>query len=53
MDIFCALTTACYGTIVESSYYSSRNEALEYRDIELYAIRDNDYPGGVKLGILI
>jgi hypothetical protein len=27
--------------------------ALEYRDIELYALRDSEYPGGVKLGMLV
>jgi hypothetical protein len=53
MDIFCASTTARAGTVVESSCYFGRNEAVEYRDIEIYAVRDDDYPGGVKLGMLI
>jgi len=53
MDIFCSSTTARAGTIVESSCYFGRNEALEYRDIELYALRDSEYPGGVKLGMLV
>jgi hypothetical protein len=30
-----------------------RNEAVEYRDDEIYAVRDDNYPGGVKLGIFI
>jgi hypothetical protein len=33
MDIFCSSTTARAGTIVESSCYFGRNEAVEYRDI--------------------
>src|SRR5271168_2250321 len=37
MDIFCSSTTARAGTIVESSCYFGTNEAVEYRDIELYA----------------
>jgi hypothetical protein len=53
MNIFCSSTTARAGTIVESSYYFGRNEAVEYGDIELYTLRDNEYPGGVKLGMLI
>jgi hypothetical protein len=53
MNIFCSSTTAGAGTIVESSCYFGRNEAVEYGDIELYALRDNEYPGGVKLGMLI
>jgi hypothetical protein len=53
MDIFCASTTARAGTVVKSSCYFGRNEAVEYRDIEIYAVRDDDYPGGVKLGMLI
>lgn len=53
MDIFCASTTARAGTVIESSCYFGRNEAVEYRDIEIYAVRDDDYPGGVKLGMLI
>jgi hypothetical protein len=53
MDIFCAPTTARAGTIIESSCYFGRNEAVEYRDIEIYAVRDDNYPGGVKLGMLI
>jgi hypothetical protein len=53
MNIFCSSTTARAGTVVESSCYFGRNEAVEYRDIELYALRDNEFPGGVKLGMLI
>jgi hypothetical protein len=53
MNIFCASTTARGGTVVESSCYFGTNEAVEYRDIQLYAMRDKDYPGGVKLGMLI
>ena len=53
MNIFCSSTTARAGTIVESSCYFGRNEAVEYRDIELYALRDSEFPGGVKLGILV
>jgi hypothetical protein len=45
MDIFCSSTTARAGTVVESSCYFGRNEAVEYRDSE--------YPGGVKLGMLV
>jgi hypothetical protein len=39
--------------VVESSYYFGRNEAIKYRDMELYALRDSEYAGGVKLGMLI
>ena len=53
MNIFCASTTARAGTVIESSCYFGRNEAVEYRDIELYALRDSQYPGSVKLGMLI
>jgi hypothetical protein len=53
MDIFCASTTARAGTVFESSCYFGQNEAVEYRDIEIYAVRDDNYPGGVKLGMLI
>ena len=53
MDIFCGSTTARGGTVVESSGYFGRNDALKYKDIELYACRDSEYPGGVKLGMLI
>jgi hypothetical protein len=53
MNIFCSSITARAGTIVESSCYFGRNEALEYRDIELYTFRDSEYPGGVKLGMLV
>jgi hypothetical protein len=51
MNTFCASTTARAG--IESSCYFGRNETVEYRDIELYALRDSEYPGGVKLGMLI
>jgi hypothetical protein len=40
MNIFCAITTARAGTVVESSHYFGQNEAVEYRDIEVYALRD-------------
>jgi hypothetical protein len=53
MNIFCSSTTSRAGTIVESSCYFGRNEAVEYGDIELYALRDTEYPGGVKLGMLV
>jgi Protein of unknown function (DUF3435) len=53
MIIFCASTTARAGTVVESSGYRDDNEAIEYRDIELYALRDPKWPGGVKLGMLV
>jgi Protein of unknown function (DUF3435) len=52
-DIFCRSTTARGGTVVESSGYFGTNEALEYGDIKLYAVRDTEYPGSVKLGALI
>ena len=45
MNIFCSSTTARPGTVVESTCYFGRNEAVEYRDVELYAVRDNEYPG--------
>jgi hypothetical protein len=53
MDIFCLFITARAGTVVELSCYFGRNEAVEYRDIKLYAVRDNEYSGDIKLGILI
>jgi hypothetical protein len=53
MDIFCGSTTARGGTVIELSGYFGRNDALKYKDIELYACRDNEYSGGVKLSILI
>ena len=53
MDIFCASTTSRAGTAVESSCYYGRNESVEYRDLELYALRDSDFPGSVKLGMLV
>jgi hypothetical protein len=53
MDIFCSSTTARAGTIVESICYFRRNETVEYRDIELYALRDSEFPGSVKLGMLV
>ena len=52
MDVSCSSITASAGTVVESSCNFGRNEAVKYRDIELYALRDNEYPGGVKLGML-
>src|SRR5277367_6084457 len=45
MDIFCSSTTARAGTIIESSCYFGRNEALEYRDIELYTLKRQRVPG--------
>jgi hypothetical protein len=53
MDIFCSSITARAGIVVESSCYFGRNEAVEYRDIKLYALRDSRFPGGVKLGLLV
>jgi hypothetical protein len=53
IDIFCSSTTARAGTIVESSCYFKRNEAIKYKDIKLYALRDSEFPDNVKLGILI
>ncbi len=50
MDIFSGSITARGRTVVKLSGYFGTNEALEYRDIELYALRDTEYPGGVKLG---
>jgi hypothetical protein len=32
------------GTVVKSSCYFGRNEAVGYRDIELYALQDNGCP---------
>jgi hypothetical protein len=37
-------------TAAKSSYHFGRNEAVEYRDIELYALRDNEYPVEWSLG---
>lgn len=51
MGIFCASTTARAGTVVESSCCFGWNEVVEYEDIELYLVRDNKFPGGVKLGM--
>jgi hypothetical protein len=42
MSIFCASTTARAGTVVESSCYFGQNEAVEYRDIEVYALGDDN-----------
>jgi Protein of unknown function (DUF3435) len=53
MNIFYAFTTARAETVIESSCYFERNEAVKYKDIELYIVRDNKFPGGVKLGMLI
>src|SRR5436305_9601545 len=50
MDIFCGSTTARGGTVVESSGYFGRNDALKYKDIELYACRDSEYPGRRQVG---
>lgn len=49
MIVFCASTTSRAGTVVESSSYYDTNEALEYRDIELFAVKDK--PNGIKLGM--
>ena len=46
-------TMARASTVIEPSCYFGWNKAVEYRDIELYALRDSQYPGGVKLGMLI
>src|ERR1700677_2636995 len=52
INVFCGSTTARAGTVVESSGYFGRNEAVEYRDIYLFAMRDADNPPhGVKLGM--
>ena len=53
MIIFCASTTARAGSVVESTGYFGRNEAMEYGDIQLYAVRDDQHPGGIKLGMLV
>ncbi|KAK5409142.1 hypothetical protein LTR90_009265 [Exophiala xenobiotica] len=54
MILFCASTTARAGTVVESSCYYGHNDAVQYRDIRLYAMPDPDSPSqGVKLGMLI
>lgn len=39
--IFCASTTARAGTVVKSSGYYGHNDALQYGDIELFAVRDD------------
>ena len=53
LNIFCASTTSRAGTIVESTGYLEQNQAVEYRDIQLYALQDEGNPGSVKLGMLI
>ena len=53
MILFCASTTARAGTVVESSGYHGTNEAVQYRDIQLYAVRDEQHSRGVKLGMRI
>lgn len=53
LNIFCASTTSRAGTVIESSGYYGQNHAVEYRDIQLYAVRDEENMGGVKLGMLI
>ena len=53
MDIFCASAAARAGIIIKSSCYFGRNEAVKYRNIKMYAIRGDDPPGGIKLGMLI
>jgi len=49
MNIFCSSITALAETVVESTCYF----AVEYRDIELYALRNSEYLAGVKLGMLV
>lgn len=52
MILFCASTTARAGTVVESSCYYGHNDAVQYRDIRLYAMPDPDSPSqGVNLGM--
>lgn len=52
MIMFCASTTARGGTVVESSCYFGRNEAVEYGDVHLFAMRDPENPSeGIKLGM--
>jgi hypothetical protein len=53
INIFCAFTITRVGTVVESNGYLGQNDVIEYRDIQIYAIRDEENPGGVKLGMLI
>jgi hypothetical protein len=53
MIIFCASNTARASTVVGSTRYLGRNGAVDYRDIQLYAVWDNEYPDGVNLGMLI
>ncbi|ERF72618.1 hypothetical protein EPUS_05672 [Endocarpon pusillum Z07020] len=53
LNLFCASTTSRAGTIVESIGYLKQNQAVEYRDIQLYALQDKGNPGSVKLGMLI
>jgi hypothetical protein len=50
MNVFSSSTTARARTVIESSYYFGRSEAVEYRDIERYALRDNEYPVEWSLG---
>lgn len=54
LDIFCAITTAREGSAVESSGYFSTNDAVEYGDIHLFAIRDPENgPRAIKIAGLI
>ena len=50
MIVFCASTTARAGTVIESSGYYGTNDALQYSDIELRALRG---PDGIQLGMHI
>lgn len=52
-DLFCASTTARAGSVLESSCYYGCNDALQYRDIRLYAMRDPNNRQGVILGMHI
>ena len=52
MDVSCACTTARGGTVAESSCSFGTNEAVEYRDIRIFAVRDPKHPpNGVRLGL--
>jgi hypothetical protein len=53
MNNLCVSTTARAGTVIESSGYYEQNEAVEYRDIQICALRDHESPNMIKLGMLI
>ena len=42
-------TSARPGTLVESSGYMRHNDALKYKDIELYMVKDPEDPKGQVL----